>query len=89
VQHCHPKVHHNLQLTLGVAYPGGHSHGSHPLDAIMNAEAPSEKAVVDCILKDILLLHSDHDEIPGHEVGPGLDVLSRISYHGGLAGGAG
>jgi len=89
VQHCHPEVHHNLQLAFGVAHTGGNSHGSHPLDAVVHAEAAGEKAVVDCILKDVLLLHSDHDEVPGHEVGPGLDILGRISHHCGLAGGTG
>ena len=89
MQHRHAEVHHDLKLPLRVAHAGGHSHGAHALDAVMHSQAAREKAVVHGVLEDVALLDSDHDEVAGHEVRPGLDILGGVADHGGLAGSAG
>ncbi len=70
MRHGGAEVLDELELTLGVARPGGDGHAAETFRPEMNAEAAREQAVAGHVLEDVALAHARHVEATGHEIGP-------------------
>ena len=77
-----------LDLTAGVARPGGDGHAADALRPEVDAEAAGEQAVTGHVLEDVLLAHADHVEAAGHQIRPGIDVVLGVADGHRAAGGA-
>jgi hypothetical protein len=67
----------------------GNDRGADQLGAVMEAEAAGEQAVAEGDLDDVVLGDPGGGDHPGHQVGPGLDIVAGVADHGRLTGGAG
>ena len=83
------EVLHDLDLPLGVARGDRDDRGTDQLGAVVQAEAAGEQAVAEGDLDDVVFGDAGGGDHPGHQVGPGLDVVAGVADHGGLARGAG
>ena len=68
MQDGHPEIHHDLQLAISISHTGRNSHGTHPLDAIVNSKPSGEESVIHRILEYVSLSYPRHHKVSGHEV---------------------
>ena len=72
------KVFQKLELPLGIARPGRDGQAAQPFGPVMDAKATGEEPVAGHVLKGVLGPHPDHVHAAGHEIGPGINVVSGV-----------
>ena len=85
----HAEVGHELELPLGKAARRRDKRRADALDAVVEAEAAGEKPVAERDLDRVVGRDARRGQKPRDELGPCLEVLLGVAYHGGLAGRAG
>ncbi|MPM67377.1 hypothetical protein SDC9_114299 [bioreactor metagenome] len=75
----YPKVDHHFKLPGSISCCCGDDHGSHPFNAVVEAEPACKEAVIHGVLDNVTFRKPYHRKAAGNHVRPGLYVFCSIT----------